>query len=358
MRNTDSPAYRLTGRTLPEGWMVTNYSLPPSEFSRGHNSVGYLVESFDGRIAFLKAVDYHESEPHQNVPDRLYEVSKAFRYERDLMKLCRDADLSGVAKLIDDGGIDLEDNNLDSRVDYLIIERANKDIRPYVGHRENSKISRVLNMMHQVTVATQQLHSMRIAHQDIKPGNVLVYDDVTIKLGDLGQATQMNNPSPYDSSVFPGDPNYAPPEFLYRNPGIPCLNWKMRRLGCDFYMLGSVMLYMITGLSMNHILLARLARSYLPKNWSGTYEDVFPYLQHSFSECKAEIERTTHSAVSSEITSVVMQLCDLRPEKRGLPMNQGFNQFSLQRFVSRLNYLYKKNQLAPWRNAPISEKVM
>ena len=119
--------------------------------------------------------------------------------------------------------------------------------------------------------ALQQLHSVQIAHQDLKPSNVLVFDDQHSKLADLGCASENETICPRDTLDCAGDYTYAPPELLYRQVSS---DWRTRRLGCDMYLFGSMVVFFCTGVSMTHLLLARLAREHFYQNWSGTYKEV------------------------------------------------------------------------------------
>ena len=344
MSSPQTPAHRLIGQELRNGWKVTGRANPPDGLSKGRNSVCYFVLSDRGEKAFLKAFDYHT---HLMVPedaaDSLYEATREYRYERKLLQLCDKEELSHIARIIDHGGFRLEKNDPFSLVQYLIIERADNDIRSFVGHQKESKLSWTLNMMHQVTVAAQQLHSINIAHQDIKPANVLIFDNVMAKLGDLGRSTQLDNPSPYDHYIVAGDKRYSPPELLYHKYGELPYDWNTRRLGCDFYMLGNLIHFMSAGTTVNAMLFEKLDRNFWPDRWASSYDGVFPFVQACFLDCIGELKMTTHPAIASEIANVVKQLCNPRPEERGLPMNQGFSQFSLRRFVSKLNLLHKRN---------------
>lgn len=354
MYSEQTPAYQLTGRILPNGWKVNERVRQPAGISSGKNSVCYYVTSNGGEKAFLKAFDYLSHMQYASAVDSIYEATRNYRYERGLLQTCLNEELSLIAKIVDHGGIHLGEDDRSSLVQYLIIERADCDVRPFVGHVQNSRMSRILSMMHQATVATQQLHSINVAHQDIKPGNVLIFGRTVVKLGDLGRATQFKNPSPYDHYLVAGDPEYSPPELLYRE--LPN-DWETRRLGCDFYMLGNLIYFMSTGASLNAMLREKLDQNLWYDRCSDSYDKVFPAVQSCFLQCIDELRATTHPSIASDVASLVKQLCNPSPEERGLPMNRGYNRFSLRRFVSRLDLLHKKNGLAPWHNDPISKRA-
>jgi serine/threonine protein kinase len=55
-----------------------------------------------------------------------------------------------------------------------------------------------------------ELHSQRIAHQDLKPSNVLVFSQREAKNADLGRATLRGQVGPFDEFPVAGDLSYAP----------------------------------------------------------------------------------------------------------------------------------------------------
>ena len=118
-----------------------------------------------------------------------------------------------------------------------------------------------------------------MAHQDLKPSNVLVFDEAE-KIADLGRAWHNLRGSPHDAMTCAGDMGYAPPELLY---GFTSANSNERRYGADFYLLGSMVFFMFTGLRANALLFITLAPEHHPKMWKGTYQEVLPYLSHAFS---------------------------------------------------------------------------
>jgi len=65
----------------------------------------------------------------------------------------------------------------------------------------------------QILEACVYLHSARIIHRDLKLGNLFLNDELEIKIGDFGLATQLG----YDGErkrTLCGTPNYIAPEVL------------------------------------------------------------------------------------------------------------------------------------------------
>src|SRR5205823_2049082 len=64
--------------------------------------------------------------------------------------------------------------------------------------------------LHHIATGLYQLHSAEVAHQDLKPSNILVFEGSTSKIADLGCASVKGVASPRDSAAFAGDRTYAP----------------------------------------------------------------------------------------------------------------------------------------------------
>ena len=74
--------------------------------------------------------------------------------------------------------------------------------------------SEVRNIVKQVLLALNYMHSNKIAHRDIKPENILIDDirNLQIKLTDFGFATYFDEKDKMDEVL--GSPLYMPPEIV------------------------------------------------------------------------------------------------------------------------------------------------
>ena len=80
----------------------------------------------------------------------------------------------------------------------------------------------------------------RLIHLDIKPDNLLVDEDGTVKVADLGLALMLERePAPGQQEELHCTPNYAPPELIRGTPPPDCR--------ADIYSLGASMYHMVTG---------------------------------------------------------------------------------------------------------------
>ncbi len=145
--------------------------------------------------------------------------------------------------------------------------------------------------------------------------------------------------SPHDSLECAGDKGYAPPELLYR---YTAPDESERRFGSDFYLVGSMVLFLFSGVRASQMLISKLNPSHQPNAWTGSYQEVLPYLVHAFSENLAQIETWfTDATLKAEIIDVLKQMCDPNLATRGdRSHNSKYgSRFALQRFVSRFDRL-------------------
>ena len=352
-----NPAKKLVGKELPNGWKVEELINRPEGASGGHFSTSYIVRSSDGKVAFLKAMDYKKALGSQDPARTLQMMTAAYNFERDLMEKCKSRRLSRVVKILDSGTLHPQEGDPSSVVQYLIMELADRgDIRSIVTWGQNLETAWILRTMHQTAAAIRQLHAIDIAHQDVKPSNVVVFEGNHSKLADLGRAYDRHSTAPHDESVCAGDQTYAPPELLY---GYVLQDWRARRLGCDLYHLGSLIVFFCTQASMTHILSERIAPKHRWDKWGGTYAEVLPYLQHYFVQVVREIQGNIRIDFADEIAEQVKQLCNpdhADTELRGHPKNimYGGDQYSLERYVSTFDRLAKRAEWSLRRSDPIS----
>ena len=335
------PAERLAGRQLANSWSVVRRIERQRSATGGSFSTSYIVRSQDGREAFLKAMDYHRALQSADPAGALQLMTTAYTFERRLLQRCIDRKLSRIVRVLDFGTIPAVEGDPSSVVEYLIFELAHGDIRSFMERIDAYESAWTLRTIHEVAAAIQQLHSVRIAHQDLKPSNVLIFEQDHSKLADLGRAADADGVSPHDELQIAGDRSYAPPELLY---GQVSVDWVQRRLGCDMYLFGSLIVFFCMGVSITHLLLARLPRQMRPGVYGGTYAEILPQIEHEFSNVVRELKNEIHVEYADEIVRMVKQLCNPDPERRGHPRSiiSSGNQYSLERYVSILGNLARR----------------
>jgi serine/threonine protein kinase len=330
-------ASNLVGQTLDGGWTVVREVQLPDDATGGLNSYGYVVHRPTGEEAFLKAIDFMSAFAMEDPSRELQRITAIYNYERDLCDRCRQRRMDRVVHAIADGKTHADPENPASIVQYLIFELAEGDVRTQLDRRYRFDVPWILRTLHHVATGLRQLHVAGIAHQDLKPSNVLVFPTGS-KLADLGRSTGRDRPSPWDDWKVPGDRAYAPPELLY---GHLDTDWNRRRLGGDAYLLGSLVVYLFLRVGMTSLTLSHLPPAYHDSEWTGPYADVLDYLRDAFGRAVNEFEAALPACLRPHLVPVVRQLCEPDPSRRGHPLaRQGSGSpYSLERYVSLFDLL-------------------
>jgi len=351
----DNAASSLLGMTLANDWKVIKKVEPKENSTGGFFSVCYIVNN-GGKDAFLKALNFQaffQLFQGRSIVEILTEQTNAFKYERDLLLRCKNRGLSKVSMVLDEGEAYLENFTI-SNVPYLIFEMADGDVRSHMNFSKDVEIAWKLQSLHNVSVGLKQLHGIEIGHQDLKPSNVLIYDaGIISKIGDLGRSLCADIEAPHENGGdFPGDLNYAPPEFLYRyiDP-----DWNYRVRGTDMYLFGSLVVFYFSGANMTALIGKNLDPQFSWNKWRGSFADVQDYLVDAFYKGLKEFRTLiSNKELADELISVIEYCCYPIPEKRGHKKaieqstdregkrKENGNQFDFQRVVSKFDILSKK----------------
>lgn len=331
------PAEMLLGRELSGGWIVRDLVPRLTGATGGSFSVGYVVERA-GQKAFLKAFDYKEAFEAEDPAPVLSLLTSAYTFEKDLLEKCANDGLSRIVRSFSSGAIRIKEDNPQYVVQYVIFELADADVRSFIKISDKANLAWRFRTLRQVATGLAQLHQRSIAHQDLKPSNVLVFNSEICKIADLGRASMKDRESPYDAMQIPGAWSYASPESLYR---FPSPDWEERRIGLDLYHLGSLVFFFFTGLGTTALLLRQLDNSHRPENWRGMFHDVLPYLIDAYERILEELRGHVPASMQEPVLEIVRHLCFPDPAKRGHPKARAFQagRFQLERYISDFNSL-------------------
>ena len=339
-----APAYRLEGLQLDGEWTVGPRVDLGADATGGNFSCCYNVTRRDGAKAFLKALDFSRALAAPD-PARAFEaLTVAYNFERDLLTMCANRRMDRVVRAVGDGKVNVE-NRPEMVVQYLIFEFADCDLRKQLALMGNVETAWKLRALHHMATGLMQLHRSDIAHQDLKPSNVLVFGGAESKVSDLGCASLKNASGPRDDREVAGDPGYAPPEILY---GFISPEWSFRRIGCDLYLLGSMVVFLFTGLSMTSLICGYVSAGHRWSEWRGTYSDVLPYVRDAFGQAVPTFAtQIGDDTLRSSLVEVLRQLCDPDPSQRGHPINRALrgDPLSLERYVAQFDLLARRAEI-------------
>ena len=352
------PIEKLSGQQLNARWTVLELVQRNSFQTGSCFSVGYIVANSNGGKAFAKILDFSRALQANNTVDALKEMTEAYVFERDLLEICNGLNLTRVVKGLDHGEIPCKDVPL-GKLFFLVFEVADGDIRRYMSSNSKSYLSWRLGILHDAAIGLNQLHAKKIFHQDLKPSNILVFEDGTrSKLADLGRAHFGELSAPHDNARRPGAFYYAPPEQIYQYHAPERV---AARLAGDLYLLGSMLDFFVTGKPTTVRLIDALKDEHRPfvhnaNGWRGFFLDVLPHLQDAHAALVVEFAKAVHdtldetqAGLANELVTLFVYSTNPDPSKRGHPAPRAMKQtsdYDLQRFISAFSALSKKLALA------------
>lgn len=344
------PAEQLVGYVVGTGWTVIERIQAYQGQTGGSFSIGYIVQKGDQR-GFMKAMDYQRAVEAPDLTKALQQITTEILFERDVLATC--VALSRVVRLHETGRVFLNghENNLMAAIEFFVFELADGDIRRALTFGQATDLAWKLRVLHHVAVGINQLHAKGIAHQDIKPSNVLQVKDSdktegNFKLGDLGRACVQGRDGPFDSLYVPGDQRYTPLETYY---GYRSSEWVNRRAACDCYLLGSLVSFLFVGAGMTQLILLNLDKAHYPGQWQGReYADALPVLIDAHDKAISEVAVHIPDPLRGEIVQILMELSHPDPEKRGdaRARRQVGRPVGFDRYISRFDLLRRKADIA------------
>jgi serine/threonine protein kinase len=342
-------AHHLVGLDLDDGWHILAKVDLPETHTGSAFSVGYLVShAASGSMGYLKAFDYSEALADLDPARALAHLTATYNAERDLLELCRQHSLHRIVRALAAGTVRLESFRLDV-VSYLIFELADSDARDLRAETDPADHVPILRIAHHAAVAISQLHGIGASHQDLKPSNLLVWHTLAGpegKLGDLGCAHLEGRPAPHDDRTIAGDCSYAAPEQLYSAQDV--LSPKERRRAADVYMLGNLLMFLLTSISHSGLLYLYVDSSQHWRRGGGTFEEVLPALVDCHGKVLSRVSEALHSDIRETALKLINELCYPDPRYRGDPVagRYGQDRFGLHRYITRLDLLYHRAAIA------------
>ncbi|MEG1475201.1 MAG: Stk1 family PASTA domain-containing Ser/Thr kinase [Longicatena sp.] len=154
-----------------------------------------------------------------------------------LLRFQREA--NAVSKLNHPNVVEIYDVGEFNGRHYIVMEYVRgRTLKQLISQRGALEQEEAVNIMMQLTSAVQHAHENNIIHRDIKPQNVLVKDDGTIKITDFGIALAHDAVQLTQSDAVLGSAHYLAPETTRgENPTNQV----------DIYALGIVFYELLTG---------------------------------------------------------------------------------------------------------------
>lgn len=348
----ENHAETLLGIDVHDGWILTQKLPRPGTAAASDQtgacfSVGYIATRND-KDAFVKVIDVErvlKMTAGSTLLERLKNVSDTYGYEVSILETCKNARLDRIVQIIHQGELPPPEGSI-IPTPFIMFEKADGDVRKIVSRSARLDDAWRLRVLFDVARGLQQLHGQQIVHQDLKPSNVLIYDEVGegAKIADLGRASMRGRDAMHDQFTIAGAVSYAPPEQVF---GITPTRWEERREGCDLYHLGTLAAFLFSGSTPTDHYCQSLGDDIRPRPWRGQgrcdYHTALPLLQSAFTAFVVKIGDDLPEWAKDELSQIIVNACNPDYEKRGDPKaRQRVGQpLGIETFVSRFERLSK-----------------
>ncbi|MBN2795308.1 MAG: protein kinase family protein [Clostridia bacterium] len=331
-------ASRLLNKRVGK-WNILEKRVKDKDDDSGAFSSCYLVQDDEGNKAFLKALNYQYAFSALGLSSvqALNLMTDNFLYETNLLNFCASSNMKRIVTALDHGEYKEPDEILP--VPFLVFEIAEGSLKK-IDHVINPDLGWKLLVFHGALVGLSQLHHSKIAHQDIKPSNVLIFGKDYSKLSDLGSATQMGNNSNWNKPLHVGDQRYIPIELAY---GYCSPDWNTRRFGADLFMMGEILTLMVSGVNILSLMISSLPDIYSPFIYGGNFNDLKPILIDAHNKALLRIKNDIPTPIRKELLEIIKELTFPIPEDRGnnSKVRDMIGQYSLDRYISKIDRLSK-----------------
>ena len=192
----------------------------------GQGAMGVVYEANDPKIqrhVAIKTIRFSD----EFEEDRIKEIKTRFLHEAEI-----------AGKLSHPSIVSICDVGEDYDLTYLAMEYLEGvDLRKYCGIGALLPLRKTLHIISEVALALDYSHRQGVIHRDIKPGNIMLLKNGSVKVTDFGIAKAVSA-TQTRSGVILGTPNYMSPEQI---------NGQDIDGRSDLFSLGAVMFEMLTG---------------------------------------------------------------------------------------------------------------
>ena len=346
----------LVGKNIG-GWNVIR-QLDNNDITTRYARFFYVEQN--GGNAIMKVIDNEKC----NTGDKEEGLSRnalmsrettAFNYETKIAEACAGQHMGNVIRYIESGEIELDGYPIPT-VTYIVYEQSEGKIGKFLTFSSKATFAADLKMLiekirslHQVAKGVRQLHTHFIAHHNITPQSIEVFESSgKHKLSGLhtSRSQQQDLQSPDHYRLFNGDLTFAPPEafFAYKISDEMAAYYQI-----DNYMLGNMIVYYLTALNMTTLLNHHLPYSLKEMaSHSANYLAVLPEITNAFNTVLDNLKSCVRiDELQQPIIELIECLCNPDPERRGYPgsFKTARANVDLQRVITRLDVLYNKAEL-------------
>lgn len=206
---------------------------------------------------------------------------------------------------------------------YMVMEYVNgKSLKDVLKTRGSFTQTEAVDIINQLSDALYHAHEHGIIHRDIKPQNVMIKNDGSIKLGDFGIALVNDAPHLTQKDIVIGSVHYMAPEIA---------EGRSATVQSDIYSLGITFFELLTGkLPFTDTSAVNIAMKHI--------SEQFPSVKKYNPDVDKKVERIISKSCSKDVKSRYASMADLRRE-----LNLNSDAFEKEGFLKRLFKRGKKD---------------
>ncbi|MCB2292743.1 Stk1 family PASTA domain-containing Ser/Thr kinase [Clostridium algoriphilum] len=146
---------------------------------------------------------------------------------------------TSIAKLSHPNIVNVHDVGIENKINFIVMEYIDgKTLKQVIKENDRLSSEKTIDIVLQIAKALECAHKNNIIHRDIKPDNIMIKEDNTVKVMDFGIAKVTDSRTMTNSNKVMGTVRYFSPEQA-RGKFVDCRT--------DIYSLGIVMYEMVTG---------------------------------------------------------------------------------------------------------------
>ncbi|HEY4537170.1 MAG TPA: Stk1 family PASTA domain-containing Ser/Thr kinase [Erysipelothrix sp.] len=239
--------------------------------------------------------------------------------------------------------VDVYDVGEDDGHHYIVMEMIRGTTLKELLHRRGSLDKyEAVSIMEQLVSALARAHQEKVIHRDIKPQNILVKDDGTVKIADFGIALAGDALQLTKSDSVLGSVHYLAPE---------CSRGEGASMQSDIYALGVVFYELLTGeVPFKGESAVEIAMKHMRDEFPSIL-DFNPALPHSFENI---IRKATHKNKLYRYKHVSEMMADLKTSLEPQRLNEALVDFT--RPTQDETILFEQIQTSPQQVSPETKK--
>ena len=234
--------------------------------------------------------------------ERKYLMSHRFRTEMKIMETVEHPNLVKVFDVFREKTRKQANHAMEKSV-FIFMELADSDLHRLIMVQKFIGEEQLRAIMSQILTGLECLHSMRIAHRDIKPPNILIFGNVA-KLTDYSLVREVGN-NPISISLV-GTSGYRAPEILLENKSVGNI------LKVDIWAMGITVFQCLTGKRPDWKPEEVARKNILEQELMGEEDNEAPFM----AEYEKMIQQVLNLQKSDEVRQFILSMLQFDPKDR------------------------------------------